>query len=123
MPRPSKGRRVCSLPPCTDFGPQKTGGSDAVVMGIDDYEVLRLIDLEDLTQEACAAQMGVARTTIQAIYASARRKTALCIVRGFRLVIEGGAVCLCDHQGCPCGLGCRYCTQAQDEEKRKGTTR
>lgn len=45
-------------------------------MGIDEYEVIRLIDWVGLTQEECAAQINVARTTVTGIYNSARHKLA-----------------------------------------------
>ena len=59
-------------------------------MTLDEYEAIRLLDLENLQQEQAAAQMGVARTTVQLIYNNARRKLADCLVNGKRLVIEGG---------------------------------
>lgn len=76
-------------------------------MAFDEYEVIRLIDLEGLTQEQCADQMDVARTTVQAIYASARKKLAQCIVQGRPLDIGGGDVRFCEHQGPACLSGCR----------------
>lgn len=105
MPRPRKYRRVCSHPRCTSFKPG--GGSDEVVtMTLDEYEVIRLIDLEGLTQEQCSEQMEVARTTVQAIYASARKVLAQCIVEGHPLQIEGGDVHFCEHHNSSCGKGC-----------------
>lgn len=105
MPRPQKCRKVCSLPHCTEFGP--AGESRArVEMTVDEYEAIRLIDFEGLTQEECAERMEVARTTAQAIYAAARRKLAQCLVEGSRLVIGGGRVEYCEHRGHACGRGC-----------------
>lgn len=37
-------------------------------MRLDEYECVRLLDYEGLTQEECAARMGIARTTVTAIY-------------------------------------------------------
>ncbi|WP_099466759.1 DUF134 domain-containing protein [Konateibacter massiliensis] len=108
MPRPRKWRRVCSMPRCTNFSPENSQNSDIVRMTIDEYETIRLIDLEGLTQEQCATQMDVARTTAQAIYANARKKLAECIVNGLSLVIEGGEYHVCEHQDGCCGQGCRH---------------
>lgn len=105
MPRTCKRRLVCSHPRCTRFAPPETEGP-AVQLALDEYEVIRLIDFEGLRQEECAAQMGVARTTVQAIYAAARKKLAQCIVEARPLLIGGGAVRFCEHGGAPCGRGC-----------------
>ena len=59
-------------------------------MSLDEFETIRLLDREGLTQEQCAERMGVARTTVTAIYESARRKTAEALVDGKRLLIRGG---------------------------------
>lgn len=105
MPRPRKSRRICSHPSCTNFGPL-SGCERTTTMSIDEYEVIRLIDWENLTQEQCAEQMEVARTTVQAIYASARKKLAECIVQGNNLTIAGGEVRFCEHRSSSCGRGC-----------------
>lgn len=83
-------------------------------MTLDEYETIRLIDLDGLTQEECARQMDVARTTAQAIYNSARRKLAQCLVEVRELHIEGGEYVLCDGQNHACrsrhcGGRCRKC--------------
>jgi predicted DNA-binding protein (UPF0251 family) len=105
MPRPCKRRRICALPQNCSFAPL---GSEAIpraviVMAVDEFEAIRLIDLEGLTQEACALRMGVARTTAQAIYNSARVKLAECLVNGKELRIQGGDYVICsgEEQGCP----------------------
>ncbi|MBR2730709.1 MAG: DUF134 domain-containing protein, partial [Clostridia bacterium] len=56
----------------------------------DEFEALRLLDEEGLTQEACAARMNIARTTVTAIYDSARKAVADALVHGKRLLITGG---------------------------------
>lgn len=112
MPRPQKCRRVCALPGSGEFGPAVRGCREipVVMMRVDEYEVIRLIDLEGLTQEQCAVRMEVARTTVTGIYESARRKLADVIVNGKRLVISGGSYRLCDEPGNHCsGRGCRRC--------------
>ena len=99
MPRPCKRRRVCSEPSCIQFGPRDGRTcKEAVLMELDEYECIRLIDLEGLTQEQCAAQMDVARTTVQAIYSSARGKLAECLVKGKELQILGGNYTLCGQK-------------------------
>ncbi|WP_312700487.1 DUF134 domain-containing protein, partial [Sedimentibacter sp.] len=76
---------------------------------VDEYETIRLIDLEELSQEECASQMNVARTTVQGIYSEARKKLAESLVNGKVLRIEGGEYRLCDGDGEACirGSCCR----------------
>ena len=104
MSRPRKWRKVCSLPDSNCFGPldSTTQGKTAVVMSVDEYETIRLIDLEGLSQEECANQMNVARTTVQGIYGDARRKLAESLVNGNILRIEGGDYKLCDDEENSC---------------------
>lgn len=110
MARPRKWRRVCCLPESDRFGPLNNPIEDGgvVTMSIDEYETIRLIDLEGLTQEASAAQMNIARTTVQGMYNEARRKLAESLVNGKVLKIEGGDYRLCDGIEKTCGQGvCR----------------
>ena len=90
MPRPVRCRRIEQLPVYRSFSPDDIAATEEVRMTVDEYEALRLLDDVGLTQEACAAQMNIARTTVTAIYESARRKIAEAIVRGKRLLIVGG---------------------------------
>lgn len=107
MPRPRKWRRVCCLPQSSRFGPLDLCPSDTVTMTVDEYETIRLIDLDGFTQEQCAAQMDISRTTVQGIYDTARKKLAQSLVGGKALIIEGGEYRLCDGQGHGCGkAGC-----------------
>lgn len=104
MSRPPKWRNICSLPQVSRFGPLGSSPTGAITMTVDEYETIRLIDMEGFTQEKCAVQMQVARTTVQGIYARARRKIALSLVTGKTLVIEGGDYRIC--KGNICGRGC-----------------
>ena len=65
-------------------------------MTVEEYETIRLIDLEGLNQEACAERMHVARTTAQTMYRNARHKLADCLVNSRRLIIEGGDYQICE---------------------------
>lgn len=110
MPRPCKRRRICALPGCGHFGPKGTAAQcPAITMTLDEFETIRLIDLEGMTQEQCAVQMNVARTTAQAIYNSARVKLAECLVNQKELSIKGGDYVLCDGSAKSCGCGqCKH---------------
>lgn len=107
MPRPRKWRRVCDLPGYARFGP--LGGprpeENPVNMTVEEYETVRLIDLEGFTQEECARQMRIARTTVQGMYESARKKIADSLVNARALEIQGGDYVLCDGLGDHCGRG------------------
>jgi predicted DNA-binding protein (UPF0251 family) len=102
-----KWRKVCSLPENTSFGPRDADQREVVIMTVDEYETIRLIDLVGFTQEECAKHMNVARTTVQGIYTSARNKLAQSLVNGVVLRIEGGEYRLCDKDENECGPGCQ----------------
>jgi len=107
MPRPRKWRKVCCLPESNRFGPLNAliNQEHFVIMTVDEYETIRLIDLEGFTQEECAEQMNIARTTVQRIYNDARKKLAESLVNGKVLRIEGGDYKLCDGLEKTCGCG------------------
>jgi predicted DNA-binding protein (UPF0251 family) len=129
MPRPRKCRRVCRMPGSRSFGPldARGDGHRVVAMTVDEFETIRLIDLEGFSQEQCAESMGVARTTVQAIYASARVKLAGCLVNGLELSIGGGDYvfcgedargsgrCHCHKRRCHSGDGEHESTESEEE--------
>jgi predicted DNA-binding protein (UPF0251 family) len=94
------------MPKSISFAPQNIESDKTIEMTVDEYETIRLIDLEGLTQEECSKQMDVARTTVQLIYISARKKLADCLVNGLALKISGGDVRLCEHNKSNSTLGC-----------------
>ena len=106
MPRPKKYRKVCHYPKTQVFQPVGSGEDQAPVMlSVDEYETIRLIDQEGFSQEQCGEYMRIARTTVQLIYASARKKLADMLVDGRKLYIEGGDYQLCNGEETFCGCG------------------
>ena len=90
MARPVRCRRIERMPVYRSFSPDDVSETEIIQMTVDEYEALRLLDDEGLTQEVCAARMDIARTTVTAIYDSARKKVANALVHGKRLLITGG---------------------------------
>ncbi len=62
------------------------------MIALDEFEALRLADLEGLYQAGAAERMAVSRPTFGRILESAHHKVAEALVRGKALKIEGGPV-------------------------------
>lgn len=92
MPRPIRCRRIRFNPDVTYFKPRgiPLRQLDEVILGIDEFEAVRLKDLEGLEQEACAKKMNVSQPTFHRIVLSARKKIAEAIIKGKAIRIEGG---------------------------------
>jgi predicted DNA-binding protein (UPF0251 family) len=86
---------------------------EEVVMTLDEFEAIRLADLDGFYQEQAAGQMNVSRTTFSRIVDSAHRKMADAIVHGKALRIEGGPVHV---EGRRC---CRMHDDKGNQEKEK----
>jgi len=63
----------------------------SVTLTPDEMEVIRLVDLEGLSQEEAGRRMGVSRGTIWRILRSARLKLA-------RALVEGRVIVITPHQ-------------------------
>ncbi len=59
-----------------------------VELGPDEFEAIRLADMEGLYQEEAAEKMGVSRATFGRIVEEARRKIATALVQGRALIIQ-----------------------------------
>ena len=107
MPRPTRCRRIGGYPDHWRFAPEDDAEETGeIVLTLDEYEAIRLMDHRGLTQEQCAAQMGVGRTTVTAIYDSARKKLARFLVEGLRLRLAGGSYALANEfENCFCQKG------------------
>ena len=54
MPRPPKCRRICFSPQYDSFCPENGHKDDTITLTLDEYEVIRLVDLEKRTHEQCS---------------------------------------------------------------------
>lgn len=117
MARPTRCRRVCAEPECRGFIPQAASGTGTVILTVDEFEVLRLVDYEKRTHEQCAAQMEISRTTVTEIYESARFKLSDSLVNGKSLIVAGGHYRVCQgSQKRGCGRNCQWTLQAEKGE-------
>jgi predicted DNA-binding protein (UPF0251 family) len=129
MPRPKNNRKIVSPPLMKGFKPFGIPRREleTIVLSIDEYESIRLLDYEGLLQEQAAERMQVSRPTLTRIYESARRSMAKAFVEGKMIVIEGGNIEFdqewfrCDrchkliggiHQHLPC----KYCDRFNSDE-------
>ena len=117
MPRPRKRRKGCQLPVADTFIPNSSNDK-IVVLTIDEYECVRLVDHQGFSQEQCAEYMQVSRATAQLICDTARKKLAAALVNGCTIRIEGGDYHLCDGKETHCGCGgCqKHCQRKSDVE-------
>jgi uncharacterized protein len=81
-------------------------------MTLDEFEALRLADLDGLYQEQAAGKMKISRTTFSRIVDAAHRKVADALVHGKALRIEGG----------PIHMGARRCCRLHDLAAKRSTT-
>lgn len=96
MARPTRCRRICAEPAYDSFIPEGISTGERTGLTLDEYEAIRLIDLQKCTHEQCARQMDISRTTVTELYESARYKIADSIVNGKALEISGGNYRFCD---------------------------
>lgn len=121
MARPTRCRRICIEPAYDSFRPEGIPTGEKITMTVDEYEVIRLVDLKKYTHEQCAQQMGISRTTVTEIYESARYKLADSLVHGKVLSISGGNYCFCDGRDpfC-CNQKCERTDRSAFENKIQG---
>jgi uncharacterized protein len=104
MSRPFCCRRIHQHPQSGLFIPAgiQPGQLKELVMTLDEFEALRLADLEGMYQEQAAKKMEVSRATFGRIINSARAKVAEALVLGKALRIEGGPVATGDKESFRC---------------------
>jgi predicted DNA-binding protein (UPF0251 family) len=94
MPRPQCCRRIAGRPIASAFHPAGIPACDRVeiVLTLDEFEAIRLADLEGLYQEQGAERMHISRPTFGRILGTAHRKVAEALAHGKALKIEGGTI-------------------------------
>lgn len=92
MPRPKKKRKVNNPPKMHGFKPFGIALCDTeqVIMQYDEYETLKLVIYDDLSQDLAADCMEISRPTLTRIYNSALKKMAQAFVEGKSIIIKGG---------------------------------
>jgi predicted DNA-binding protein (UPF0251 family) len=92
MSRPFKCRCIGCEPGITYFKPRGIPLAELqeVVLMVDEFEAVRLADLEGLYQEEAAKKMRISRQTFGNIISSAHGKIADAIINGKAIKIEGG---------------------------------
>lgn len=128
MARPKKARVICSTPRHRHFVPIVEENNDAIILEADEYEVLRLHDLEHLSQAEVASQMLVSRPTVTTLLNTAHQKIADALVNGKPINIVTGNCCVCEiGSSCPpekkdsctkkhrCAASCRHARECQSQ--------
>lgn len=119
MARPQKCRCICSIPKTLTFFPEGDESNGIVTIGLDEYEVIRLLDYEKKSQEMCAQRMNISRSTVTRMYDSVRNKLATAFVEGKQIRIDGGDVMVCTQMRPEC-VDEEHCCH---KDKLKGETK
>lgn len=93
-------RYRCFAPVCRNGPP-----AGSVSLLPDEVEVLRLVDLQGLTQDEAALALGVSRKTLWRDLHAARRKVADALVHGKVIEIAGCGESMRDSCGIPLDAG------------------
>lgn len=90
--RPKKTRSIKCLPGERCFKPlcRPLDGLEGVYLTLDEFEAIRLADLEGLKQADAAKKLRISRPTFSRIIESARRKVGDALVNIKAIKIEGG---------------------------------
>ena len=92
MPRPTKCRRIHFEPVTLHFKPAGIPlvDLDEIILTVEEFEAIRLKDLECMTQDDAARVMDISQPTFHRLLTSARRKVSEALVHGKAIKIDGG---------------------------------
>jgi predicted DNA-binding protein (UPF0251 family) len=93
MPKNKKNRYVQHPPYAVNYKPVGIPMRflSQVILGVDEYEAMRLVDYEGLDQEGAARKLRVSRATCARILETAHRKVAEALTEGKAILIDGGS--------------------------------
>ncbi len=92
MPRKPSPKTIRSLPPAHAFTPSQSDPGTTqggIILLLEEWEALRLVDYAGLEQTAAALSMNISRQSVQMLLSSARSKLARAVVEGLPLHIQG----------------------------------
>ncbi len=94
MPRPKNNRYVVKPPLFDQFKPigVRPDMLRNTTLSLDEYEAIRLADLEGYSHADAASEMEISRSTFSRLVETARKKMATFITSGTFLTIEGGNI-------------------------------
>lgn len=129
MARPVKNRKVFDPPKMHGFKPFGIAScnSENVIIQFDEYESLKLLNYDNLSQDEAAEKMNVSRPTLTRIYNSALKKLTQAFVEGTTIYIKGGNIefdkdwykckkCFRLIDGLENHIKCAGCTRFGEEE-------
>lgn len=113
VPKPKKTRFVQQPPAAVYFKPQGIPlfQLEQVVLDVDEFEAIRLVDYEGLHLENAAKRLQVSRATCARIIDSAHHKIGTALTHGYAIRIEGGSFVLGKNR-----YRCRDCGSRWDIE-------
>ena len=90
MPRPCIKRRVRGRPNSSYFKPAGIRMRDLqeINLSLDEFETLRLIDFNEISQEQACQKMEVSQPTLSRILKSGRKKISDAIINGKAITIN-----------------------------------
>jgi uncharacterized protein len=104
MGRRRQNRIIENLPECKGYKPIGIPIHNLQTNNllIEEYESIRLLDYEGLSQEDAAIRMGISRPTLTRIYLKARKTIANAIVESKIIMFDGGHFEITDSMiNCP----------------------
>lgn len=111
MVKPKKERRVESPPRFSFFKPAGVPAArlETIILSIDEYEAVRLADIENLNHLEAAKSMEISRPTFTRLLNSAHKKIGNAIINGYAIRIEGGSFIFVNNM-----YRCRRCGHEWD---------